>query len=52
MGGARLERALDRVLQIDRRAGAGPVEDLPLERRGAETLRRAPLDALDQFKFN
>ena len=33
MGGARLERAVDRVLQVDRRAGDGRVAHLPAERR-------------------
>ena len=32
MGGARLERAIDRLLQVDRRPGHGRVADLPFER--------------------
>src|SRR6185437_12229621 len=40
MDGARLERALDRVLQIDRREGAGRVENLPHERQSSGGLRQ------------
>src|SRR5690606_17189154 len=39
MGGARLERAGDCVLPIHWCAGAGPVEDMPPERRCPQSFR-------------
>src|SRR5258707_4545635 len=39
MVGARLECALDRVLQIDRRAAQGRMDHLPRQRRGAGKAR-------------